>query len=44
LTKRGNREGIEKLYSHNGKNYLLTGVGTNGFMVSAYPIKEKRSH
>ena len=43
LTKRGNHEGIEKLYSHNGKYYLLTGVGTNGFMVSAYPIKEKEA-
>ena len=43
LTKRGNREGIEKLYSHHGNYYLLTGVGTNGFMVSAYPIKEKEA-
>ena len=23
--------------------YLLTGVGTNGFLVSAYPIKEKEA-
>ena len=43
LTKRGNREGIEKLYSHNDKYYLLTGTGTNGFIVSAYPIKEKEA-
>ena len=43
LAKRGNREGIEKLYSHNGKYYILTGVGTNGFMVSAYPINEKEA-
>ena len=43
VTKRGNRKGIEKLYSHNGKYYLLTGAGTNGFMVSAYPIKEKEA-
>ena len=41
--KRGNREGIEKLYSHNGKYYLLTGIGTNGFIVSAYPIDEKEA-
>ena len=40
---RRNREGIEKLYSYNGKYYLLTGVGTNGFLVSAYPIKEKEA-
>ena len=25
----------------NGKYYLLTGVGKNGFLVSAYPVKEK---
>lgn len=43
LTMRRNREGIEKLYSYNGKYYLLTGVGTNGFLVSAYPIKEKEA-
>ena len=49
LTMRRNREGIEKLYSYNGKYYLLTGIGTNagigtnGFMVSAYPIKEKEA-
>ena len=43
IIKRGNRDGIEKLYSHNGKYYLLTGTGTNGFIVSAYPIKEKEA-
>ena len=43
MIKRGNREVIEKLYSNNGKHYLLTGVGTNGFMVSAYPINEKEA-
>lgn len=43
VTKRGTREGIEKLYLYKGKYNLLTGVGTNGFMVSAYPIKEKEA-
>lgn len=43
ITKRGNHDGIEKLYSHKGKYYLLTGTGTNGFIVSAYPIKEKEA-
>ncbi len=43
LIKRGNRDGIEKLYLFNGKFYLLTGIGVNGFIVSAYPIKEKEA-
>ena len=43
ITKRGNRVGIEKLYSHNDKYYMLTGIGTNGFIVSAYPINEKEA-
>lgn len=43
LIKRGNHGGIEKLYSYNSKYYLLLGAGTNGFIVSAYPIKEKEA-
>lgn len=43
LKKQGNYIGIEKLYLYNGKYYLLTGIGTNGFIVSAYPIKEKEA-
>ena len=43
VTKRGFRVGIEKLYSHNGKYYLLSCLGTNGFIVSAYPIREKEA-
>lgn len=43
ITKLGNRDGIEKLYLYKGQYYLLTGIGTNGFIVSAYPIKEKEA-
>ncbi len=43
IIKRGNHNGIEKLYSYKGMYYLLTGTGTNGFIVSAYPIKEKEA-
>ena len=39
---RGNG-GYERLYSHNGKYYLLSGVGKNGYIVSAYPIGEKEA-
>lgn len=35
--------GYERLYSHNGKYYLLAGVGENGYIVSAYPIEEKKA-
>lgn len=30
--------GFEKLYRYKEQYYLLSGVGTNGFIVSAYPI------
>lgn len=41
LTIRKGREGYEKLFSMDGKYYLVSGIGTNGFVVSAYPIREK---
>ena len=30
--------GFERIYAYKGKRYLLAGIGTNGFIVSAYPI------
>lgn len=36
-TKKG-KEGFERLYKYQGHYYLLSGVGTNGFVVSAYPL------
>lgn len=33
------RTGIERIYSVDGKHYLLTGVGTNGFIVTAHPVE-----
>lgn len=41
--KRGNREGLEKLYSHKGNYFLLAGIGTNGFVASVYPISENEA-
>lgn len=35
--------GYERLYNHNGKYYLLSGVGKNGYIVSAYPISEQEA-
>lgn len=40
ITQKNGKPGYERLYSHNGKYYLLTGVGTNGYIVSAYPINQ----
>ena len=34
-----NRKGYERIYQYNGKHYVLTGIGTNGFIVTAYPVK-----
>lgn len=32
------REGYERVYSYGGKYYVVSGIGTNGFIVSAYPV------
>ena len=37
-TYKSGKMGYEKLYNYKGQYYLLTGVGTNGFIVTAYPI------
>lgn len=38
LVNKNGREGYEKLYRYKNQYYLLTGVGTNGFIVTSYPI------
>lgn len=40
ITIRNGREGFERIYDHNGKYYILAGIGTNGFIVSARPAKK----
>ena len=37
---RKGRECLEKLYYYKGKYYLLSGIGSNGFIVSGYPLDE----
>jgi len=32
------RIGLEKIYVYRGKYYTLSAVGTNGYIVSMYPI------
>ncbi len=32
------RVGYERIFYYNGRHYVLTGVGTNGFIVSAYHV------
>lgn len=41
LVLRGNCEGFERVYYYDGKHYVVTGIGTNGFIISAYPKKIK---
>jgi len=35
----GNGMGFERVYYYEGSYYVMTGIGTNGYIVSAYPIK-----
>ena len=40
-TKHGAHGGFERLYRSEGKYYLLSGIGSNGYIVTAYPINAK---
>ena len=44
IVKIGNRNDYERIYYYGGKYHIVTGIGLNGFIVSAYPkrIKEKK--
>lgn len=33
------RCGFERIYFFDGKYFVLTGIGTNGFIVTAYPVE-----
>lgn len=41
IVKKGSREGYERTYYYEGKHYVIAGIGTNGFVISAYPKKKK---
>lgn len=41
LIKRGNIECFERIYYYKGKHYIVAGIGTNGFIVTAYPKRIK---
>lgn len=34
------RQGYERVYEYKGNYYTMTGIGTNGFIVSAYPFRK----
>lgn len=36
----GNKEGFERKYKYNNNYVVVTGIGLNGFIVSAYPYSE----
>lgn len=40
-TVRNGSPGYERLYNKTGQYYLLSATGTNGFLVTAYPVNEK---
>ena len=41
---RSGKLGYERLYNKNGQYYLLSAIGTNGFLVTAYPVSEKTAN
>ena len=38
----GNRMGYEHVYHYEGEYRIITGIGTNGFIVSAYPHRHRK--
>ena len=38
----GKRMGYERTYYYNGNYHVVTGIGTNGFIVSAYPKRMRK--
>ena len=42
IKKIGKRFGYEKIYNYKGNYYVVAGIGTNGFIVSAYPKKKEK--
>lgn len=36
----GKRMGFERIYSYERNYYIVTGIGTNGFIISAYPHRK----
>ncbi len=32
------KQGYTRIYDYGGKYYIISGIGTNGFIVSAYPV------
>lgn len=38
----GNRMGYERVYYYEGEYHVVVGVGTNGFIVSAYPHRHRK--
>jgi len=38
------KAGMEKLYQYKKKYYLLSGIGTNGFIVTCYPIDNETAN
>lgn len=37
-----NRMGHERVYYHEGEYFIITGIGTSGFIVSAYPHRHRK--
>lgn len=38
----GNRMGYERVYYYEGEYCIITGIGVNGFIVSAYPHRHRK--
>ena len=38
----GNRMGYERVYHYEGEYRIIAGIGTNGFIVSAYPHRHRK--
>ena len=42
LKPAGRQMGFERTYYYNGEHHVIVGLGTNGLIVSAYPIRKRK--
>ncbi|MDY5983115.1 MAG: hypothetical protein SPJ17_05415 [Anaeroplasma sp.] len=41
LVIKDGKPGFERIYEYNNKHFTVSGIGTNGYIVSVYPVRRK---
>jgi hypothetical protein len=41
IVAKAGRKGYQKIYDYNGRHCIISGIGTNGYIVTAYPAEKE---